>query len=245
MTNKTKIEECTNHEFKVHSGSGITLCSNCGKRESGHKKKAPSQEVNQPQSEIKPIAYFSATKDGKIVWSEDCCCEDPVYPRHDDDDSVSLAVYSESSKQSLQQEIEQLRSEVETLKKVPLFDRATHKIVPINPTYEMVTAWHDSVFNYEDDDENVAKSISNVIASAPEYQERSQWISVEERLQSQAQQTESKPVLKVHNGEICYQSTDDDQCYGMWCPVSYDTVHSYKEGTKFIAIPPAPEGDKK
>ena len=63
-------------------------------------------------------------------------------------------------------------------------------------------------------------------------------------LASQAQQTESKPALKVVNGEICYRSTDDDQSYGMWCPVSYDTKHGYREGTKFIAIPPAPEGDK-
>lgn len=69
------------------------------------------------KTELKPVAYFSATKEGKIIWSEDCCCEDPIYPRHDDDDSISLAVYSESSKQSLQQEIEQLRNEVETLKK--------------------------------------------------------------------------------------------------------------------------------
>ena len=63
-------------------------------------------------------------------------------------------------------------------------------------------------------------------------------------LASQAQQTESKPALKVVNGEICYKSTDDDQSYGMWCPVSYDTKHSYKEGTKFFVIPPEPEGDK-
>lgn len=60
-------------------------------------------------------------------------------------------------------------------------------------------------------------------------------------LQSQAQQPESKPELKIVNGELCYQSTEDDQSYGMWCPVNYDTKHSYKEGTKFFSIPPAPE----
>ena len=67
--------------------------------------------------------------------------------------------------------------------------------------------------------------------------------NVGQMVQSQAQQSESQPALKVVNGEICYQSTDDDQCYGMWCPVVYDTVHNFAEGTKFIAIPPAPEGE--
>ena len=57
-------------------------------------------------------------------------------------------------------------------------------------------------------------------------------------LASQSQQTKIKPALKVVNGEICYQSTDDDQAYGMWCPVVYDTVHDFAEGTKFFAIPP-------
>ena len=126
--------------------------------------------------------------------------------------------------------------------KTVTYNPLTHKIVPIQATEEMSQAYYKGQRNHGF--WYCAPVYASVIAAAPEYQESSQWISVEERLQSQAQQTESKPVLKVHNGEICYQSTDDDQCYGMWCPVSYDTEHSYKEGTKFIAIPPAPEGDK-
>lgn len=133
----------------------------------------------------------------------------------------------ENALQAAEQEIEQLRSEVESLKKVPVFNRLTHKIVPIEPDEDMRIAFMASLMS----DEPKYFALKASILAAPEYQ-------------SQAQQTESKPALKVHNGEICYQSTDDDQCYGMWCPVSYDTEHSYKEGTKFIAIPPAPEGDK-
>lgn len=97
-------------------------------------------------NEIKPIAYFSATKEGKIIWSEDCCCEDPVYPRHDDDDSVSLAVYSESSKQSLQQEVVHWKANHTDLKerlhvathrtdlpsdRLPLFDKMKAEIAAL------------------------------------------------------------------------------------------------------------------
>ena len=62
-------------------------------------------------NKIKPVAYFSATKDGKIVWSEDCCCEDPVYPRHDDDETFSLPVYSATAYESLQKENEDMKKE--------------------------------------------------------------------------------------------------------------------------------------
>lgn len=115
--------------------------------------------------------------------------------------------------------IEQLRSEVESLKKVPVFDHATHKIVPINPTYEMVTAWHDSVFNYEDDDENVAKSISNVIAAAPEYQESEQ--------------------IPVAIGEVQHYAAPANL-------PAYVNAKGYgnppKNGAKVYALPPTPEG---
>lgn len=40
--------------------------------------------------------------------------------------------------------------------------------------------------------------------------------------------------LKVVNGEISYLSDEDDQTYGMWCPVSYDTYHGLKDGTVFV-----------
>lgn len=46
-----------------------------------------------------------------------------------------------------------------------------------------------------------------------------------------------EPVLKVHQGEICYKSQADDQSYGMWCPVNYDTEHFFKEGTEFYTSP--------
>ena len=47
----------------------------------------------------------------------------------------------------------------------------------------------------------------------------------------------SQPVaLRVIDGEICYKSKADDQCFNMWCPVGY--YHGYKDGTKFFTSPP-------
>jgi hypothetical protein len=47
-----------------------------------------------------------------------------------------------------------------------------------------------------------------------------------------------EPVaLMVVNGEISYKSTDDDQSFGMWCPVNYDSSHSFPDGTKFYIHP--------
>jgi len=45
-------------------------------------------------------------------------------------------------------------------------------------------------------------------------------------------------ALEVYRGEICYQSTDDDQSFGMWCPVNYDSKHGFADGTKFYTTPP-------
>ena len=52
-----------------------------------------------------------------------------------------------------------------------------------------------------------------------------------------------EPVaLMVVNGEISYKSTDDDQSFGMWCPVNYDSRHSFPDGTKFYTHLPVPQG---
>lgn len=56
--------------------------------------------------------------------------------------------------------------------------------------------------------------------------------------QLKSAQPEQEPVaLKVYQGEICYLSKDDDQSYGMWCPVAYDSNHGFKEGTIFYIKP--------
>lgn len=46
-------------------------------------------------------------------------------------------------------------------------------------------------------------------------------------------------ALKVYKGEICYKSQADDQSFGMWCPVAWDTEHGYPDGTAFYTTPPA------
>lgn len=51
--------------------------------------------------------------------------------------------------------------------------------------------------------------------------------------------TKNEPVaLVVYRGEICYKSTDDDQSFGIWCPVNYDSKHEFADGTKFYTTLP-------
>jgi hypothetical protein len=50
-----------------------------------------------------------------------------------------------------------------------------------------------------------------------------------------------EPSLKVIKGEICYKSYHDDQSFGMWCPVNYDSEHGFAEGTKFYTATPMDE----
>ena len=49
----------------------------------------------------------------------------------------------------------------------------------------------------------------------------------------------NKPVaFQIVNGELCYKSKADDQSFGMWCPVNYDTEYEHEEGAKFYTEPP-------
>jgi len=45
-------------------------------------------------------------------------------------------------------------------------------------------------------------------------------------------------AFKVYHGELCYKSTDDDQSYGMWCPVDENYRPPFPDGTKFHPAPP-------
>ena len=55
--------------------------------------------------------------------------------------------------------------------------------------------------------------------------------------QEETPQPEQEPVaLKVYRGELCYKSQEDDQSFGMWCPVTQDLP--FPEGTKFYTTPP-------
>jgi hypothetical protein len=56
--------------------------------------------------------------------------------------------------------------------------------------------------------------------------------------QAIAEAEKQEPVaLMVVNGEISYKSTYDDHSFGMWCPVNYDSSHSFPDGTKFYTRP--------
>lgn len=48
----------------------------------------------------------------------------------------------------------------------------------------------------------------------------------------------SEPMFTIYKGEICYKSKDDDQSYGMWCPVQYQSNYGLTEGTMLYAAPP-------
>ena len=63
-----------------------------------------------------------------------------------------------------------------------------------------------------------------------------------EALRDRLAQPEPEPVaLRVVRGEICYKSDNDDNSYGMWCPVNYDTQHGFPNGTNFYTAPPSIE----
>ena len=50
-----------------------------------------------------------------------------------------------------------------------------------------------------------------------------------------------EPVaIKVYRGELCYKSQDDDQSFGMWCPITQDCL-PFAEDTKFYTAPPKRE----
>ena len=51
----------------------------------------------------------------------------------------------------------------------------------------------------------------------------------------------AEPPFKIYKDEVCYKSTEDDQTFGMWVPVSYDMGHAFPEGTGFYPHPAQPE----
>lgn len=78
----------------------------------------------------KPIAYLRADREGNILWSESCVCQDPVYPvdENDVDDrghpTISLPLYVHTNRANAQlradlvkkdEEIARLRDTVDAL----------------------------------------------------------------------------------------------------------------------------------
>ncbi len=62
---------------------------------------ADGWEAARAGSEVKMpvVAYLRATKDGEPQWSEDCVCQDPVYPADpdgSDGDSISMPMVRQS-----------------------------------------------------------------------------------------------------------------------------------------------------
>jgi hypothetical protein len=54
------------------------------------------------------------------------------------------------------------------------------------------------------------------------------------------EQPVQEPVaFKVIKEELCYKSQEDDQSFGMWCPVTPQTDLPFVNGTEFYTTPPA------
>lgn len=65
---------------------------------------------------------------------------------------------------------------------------------------------------------------------------RNERLEAEKAADKQAQQ---EPVaLKVDRGELCYKSQEDDQSFGMWCPITPNSDLPFSDGTKFYTAPP-------
>lgn len=52
----------------------------------------------------------------------------------------------------------------------------------------------------------------------------------------QAEREKLELALKVYRGDVCYKSKEDDQSYGMWCPVTTDYLPPFPEGTELYRI---------
>ena len=49
-----------------------------------------------------------------------------------------------------------------------------------------------------------------------------------------------EPVaLKAIKGELCYLSQEEDQSFGMWCPINISDDLPFADGTDFYTTPPA------
>lgn len=67
------------------------------------------------------VCYLRAFQDGTPNWTEDCVCEDAVYPNHDEDETYSMPMVRQADHiaalSAVTAERDQLRAEVEALRK--------------------------------------------------------------------------------------------------------------------------------
>ena len=62
----------------------------------------------------------------------------------------------------------------------------------------------------------------------------------DELMEQLLEQPVQEPVaFKVIKDELCYKSQEDDQSFGMWCPVTPQTDLPFVNGTEFYTTPPA------
>ncbi len=105
---------------------------------------------------VEPIGYI-AWRDGKPAWSEDCVCEDAVFPRDIEDDCTSMAIYPATTVSALQARIAELEQDAVRGEPVGFM------MVPVEPTPDMLEAGAGT--KYEKRARNVWRDM--IAAAAP------------------------------------------------------------------------------
>lgn len=114
--------------------------------------------------------------------------------------------------------------------------------------YHRATTFHERLLASAKADEALAMPTAAPVCERPDCfvfameflgePEASKLMAYVEQLEARAALSASdsvKPVFKVYKGEVCYKSEEDDQSYGMWCPVSWEYKPPFPEGTEFVA----------
>jgi len=62
---------------------------------------------------------------------------------------------------------------------------------------------------------------------------------IEATKQALAAPVQEPVALKAIKGELCYLSQEEDQSFGMWCPINLSDDLPFADGTDFYTAPPA------
>ena len=67
-----------------------------------------------------------------------------------------------------------------------------------------------------------------------------EWLAAEAAIEKALAAPAQEPVaLKAIKGELCYLSQEEDQSFGMWCPINLSDDLPFADGTDFYTTPPA------
>ena len=65
-----------------------------------------------------------------------------------------------------------------------------------------------------------------------------EWLAAEAAIEKALAAPAQEPVaLKAIKGELCYLSQEEDQSFGMWCPINISDDLPFADGTDFYTAP--------